>query len=136
MTVVRVVRVLEFIGERNAVKKQLDYCGVPVNGQKDFGNKVLIKSAIVSGILEDELSEELDGWHYLEDFKDVPEHRSNKLRGYPEEGETVFVYDEDYGQMFDAFWSGKKWVRIDKDDGDFSVVAWRSLYAIPTRYRA
>lgn len=132
---IRVVRIMEYVGERNKVKLQLGYSDVPLHGQIDFGNGVLIKSTVANGLLEDEVCEELDGWHYLEDFKDVPESRGNKLRGLPKDGTIVWAYDDHYQVCFTALWSDKLgWSRVESDNDDFHIVAWHSLPAHPRRF--
>ena len=44
---VRVLRILEYVGEREWVEECLKGSIVPLNGQKQVGKKGLIKSAVI-----------------------------------------------------------------------------------------
>lgn len=48
---VRVLRVIEYIGTREDIQKQLEGSGLPNNGQKTI-NKVLMKSALIGDFPE------------------------------------------------------------------------------------
>ena len=50
--IVRVLRILEYVGEREWVEDTLKKGSVPINGMKKVNNKNCIKSATVDGFPE------------------------------------------------------------------------------------